>query len=174
MNADDYHLHQLQCITVCNKSSSRGSTRWLCKLGVHILAAITAGLAAPAHKKQHTEHVQIASTNPVTLSAQDKQSGVPGTAAEMSVQCPAPVQASQDATSHAAQASDPQPREAAAAPNTASNPADEAQGLVAHPSASAQQAACSEGQMPDNNTILWEPLVVKVNNDACQSCLLPN
>lgn len=90
----------------------------------------------------------------------------------MSVQCPAPVHASQDADLQAAQAPDPQAREAAATPNTASNPADEAEGLVAQPSASVQQAACSQGQLPDNNTILWEPLVVKVNNHVCQSCLL--
>lgn len=140
--------------------------RSLSRLGVHSLAAITAGLAAPAHKKQHTEHVQAASTPPATLSAQDKQAGVPRTAAET------PVHAPKDANSHAAQASDPQSREAAATPNTASNPADEAQGLVTHPSASVQQAASTQGQMPDNNTILWEPLVVKVNNNVCQSCLL--
>lgn len=128
--------------------------------GVSSLAAITAGLTAPALKKQHTEHVQAASTNPTTLSAQDRQAGVPGAAAEIPVQCPAPVHASQDANLHAAQASDPQSREAT--PNTASNPAEEAQGLIAHLSASVQQTASGQGQMPDNNTVLWEPLVVKV------------
>lgn len=126
------------------------------------MAGGNAGLTGPAQKKQHTEHVQATSTPPTGLSEQDKQAGASATAAEMAQQNPSSVHSSQDANLRAAQAADSQSRGVAATSNTSSNP-DAAQGSDAHPSAPPQQAAAhSLGQMPDNNTILWEPLVVRV------------
>ena len=117
-------------------------------------------MTAPAQKKQRTEHVQAASTAPTGLSSQDKPAGASATAAEISQQCAASMHSSQDAHVHAAQVAESHSRGAAAATsNTSRSPADAAQGVGAHPSAPLQQAALRQEQMPDNNTILWEPLV---------------
>lgn len=131
------------------------------------MAGGSAGLTAPAQKKQRTEHMQAASTAPTGLLPQDRPAGASVTAAETSQQCAASVHPSQDAHVHAAQATESHSRGAAANSNTSNSPADAAQGLGAHPSAPLQR----QEQMPDNNRILWESLVVRVKRPYL-SCLL--
>ena len=135
------------------------------------MAGGNAGSTAATQKKQHTEHVPATSTTPTGLSEQHQQAGASATLAELSQQCSASVHSSQDADLHAAQAVDTQSRGAAATCNASNNPADAPQGSGAHPTAPLQQAARSLGQMPDHNTILWEPLVVRVTQ-SCLPCLL--
>ncbi|KAL3156661.1 hypothetical protein ABBQ38_000943 [Trebouxia sp. C0009 RCD-2024] len=126
------------------------------------------GLTAPAAKRQHTQHVQAAGANAPVLSAQDNQAEASEAATEVHARRPASLHSSPDAHLQAAQPTDASSQDVAAGSDGPNDPPHAAQEADARPSSSTappqQPGGSSQGAIPDNNTVLWEPLVVRVQS----------
>lgn len=126
------------------------------------------GLTAPAAKRQHTQHVQAAGANAPVLSAQGNQAEASAAATGVHACRAASLHLSQDANLQAAQPTDASSRNGAAGADRSNDPPHAAQEGDAYPSSSTappqQPGRTSQGGVPDNNTVLWEPLVVRVRH----------
>lgn len=160
------HLHKCICPAVHSKYGQESVLVMLaaCKS----CGTGNAGLTAPAPKRQHTQHVQAAGTSAPVLSGQDNESEASARVTDVVARRPPSLHSSQQAGLQAAQVTEASSRDSAAGsgrPNDRPQAAQQELDPRPAPSnAAPQQPTPSLGAMPDNNTVLWEPLVVRVTH----------
>ena len=127
-----------------------------------------ADLEAPANKRQHTQQAVPSSISPEAPSGGHVQAAASPSVTGATIQRQASVHRMQHADLDAVQASMPHPLQDGAPAETLSHPVQTDRESDAHPPAPAAALHFGQTAVPDNNTVMWEPLVVRVSS-PCKS-----
>ena len=134
---------------------------WLTSNFLTFLAdTCTANLQAPANKRQHTQQGTLSEINPQAPAGGDAQAAASASGATLQQQ--ASVHHMQQASPKAPEAGMPHAVQDAALAEVVPHP------VQTDREVDAPAAAPHHGQtaVPDNNTVMWEPLVVRVSSSC--------